>query len=183
MVLAINFPSNSPPSVTHHRRDKGPVNGAPGSLHATRTIEFANSSANFLVRLIANGFECNKLMLVVFEAPANFLQQQPVYYDTLVYAPGLKEVRFCRCQLYDISIHKETTIPNNLSMWRVDRMSYQELMCTENHKYMRIGDKPKHDTICIGATAQASAQPETRLCDDIAMACLSELIFNERSPK
>ena len=129
------------------------------------------------------GSEYNKLMLVVFETSANFLLQQPVYYDKLVYAPGLKGVRFCRCRLYGTSIRKETIILNNPSMWRVNRMSYQELICTEKHKCVRVGDKRKHDTIYIGAAAQASAQLETELCDDIAKACLRELLFNDRLPK
>ena len=123
------------------------------------------------------------LMLVVIETPANFLQQQPVYYDKLVYALGLKEARFCRCRLYDTPIRRVTIILNNLSMWRVNRMSYQELVCTEKHKCARVGDKRKHDTICIGAAAQASAQLETALCADIAKVCLRELLFNERPPK
>ena len=115
MVLATNCSSNSLLSVTQHRRHEEPVNGATDSLHAARAIEFANSSADFLIRLTVKGFEYNKLMLVVFE-PANFLQQQPVYYDKPVYAPGLEEARFCRCRLYNTSIRKETIILNNLSM-------------------------------------------------------------------
>ena len=62
-------------------------------------------------------------------------------------------------------------------------MSYQELMCTEKHKCARVGDKRKHDSICIGAAAQASAQLEIKLCDDIAKACLREPLFDKRLPK
>ena len=180
MVLATNCSSNSPLSVTHHRRHEEPVNGVPDTLHASRAIEFANSSADFLVRLIVKGLEYNKLMLVVFETPANFLQQQPVYYDKLVHALGLKEARFCRCRLYDTLIRKETIILNNLSMWPVNRMSYQERMCTQLHPCTRVGDKRKHDTICIGAAAQASAHLESALCEDIARACRRELVFNDQ---
>ena len=78
-VLATNCSSKSMLSVTHHRCHEEPVNGAPGSLHADRATEFANSSADFLARLVVEGLEYNKLMLVVFETPAIFLQQQPVY--------------------------------------------------------------------------------------------------------
>ena len=182
MVLATNCSSNSMLSATHHRRHEEPVNGAPDSLHAARAIEFANSSADFLVRLIVKGLEYNKLMLVVFETPANFLQQQPVYYDKLRHALGLKETRFCRCRLYDTSIRKDTIILNNLSMWRVNRMPYEERMCTVRHRCARVGNKRKHDTICIGAEAQASAQLETALCDDLAKACFRELLFNDQLP-
>ena len=51
---------------------------------------------------------------------------------------------------------------------------------------MRLGrecDKRKHDSICIGAAAQASAQLEIKLCDDIAKACLREPLFDKRLPK
>jgi hypothetical protein len=180
MVLATNCSSNSMLSVPHHRRNEEPVNGAPDSLHAARAIEFANSSADFLVRLIVKGLEYNKLMLVVFETPANFLQQQPVYYDKLRHALGLKEARFCRCRLYGTPIRKDTIILNNLAMWRVNRLSYEERMCTSRHRCAGVGDKRKHDIICIGAAAQASAQLETALCDDVAMACFRELVFNDQ---
>jgi hypothetical protein len=183
MVLATNCSSNSPLSVTHHRRHEEPVNGVPDTLHASRAIEFANSSADFLVRLIVKGLEYNKLMLVVFETPANFLQQQPVYYDKLVHALGLKEARFCRCRLYDTPIRKETIILNNLAMWPVNRMSYEERMCTGLHLCARAGDKRKHDTICIGPAAQASAHLESALCEDIARACRRELVFNDQLPE
>ena len=96
---------------------------------------------------------------------------------------GLKEARFYRCRLYDTSICKETITINNLAMWRVNRMSYQELICTEKHKCARVGDKRKRGSICIGAVAQASAQLETKLRGDIAKACLRELLFNERLPE
>ena len=95
-------------------------------MRASRTTEFANSSADFLVCLIVKGSEYNKLTLVVFETPATILQQRPAYYDKLVYALGLKETRFCRCRLYDTAIHKETIILNNRSMWPVNRTSYGE---------------------------------------------------------
>ena len=61
-------------------------------------------------------------------------------------------------------------------------MSYEKLMCTENHKRRRVDDKQKHDTICVGAAAHAIAQLETALCVDIAEVCIHELVFNERLP-
>ena len=64
-------------------------------------------------------------------------------------------------------------------MWRVNRLSYEERMCTGRHRCAGVGDKRKHDTICTGTTAQASAQLETALCDEIAKACLCELFFND----
>ena len=131
MILATSCSSNFPLSVSHHHRHEEATNGAPNTLHAARTIEFANSSADVLVRLIVKGLEYNKLMLVVFESPAKFVQQQPVYHDKLVHAPGLKETRFCRCRLCGTSIRKDTIILNNLSMWTTNRMSHEERMCTE----------------------------------------------------
>ena len=95
----------------------------------------------------------------------------------------LKETRFCRCRLYNMFIRKEAIILKNLPMWRVNRMSYEERICTEKHRCTRVGGKRKHDTICIGAAAQASAQLETALCDDIAKVCIHELIFNDRLPQ
>ena len=134
MFIAANCSNNSLLSVTHRRRHEEPINGVSDTLHASRAIEFANSSADFLVRLIVKDIEYNKLMLAVFETPANFMQQQPVYYDKLVHALGLKETRFCRCRLYETPIHKETIILNNISMWPVNCMSHEERMCTELHR-------------------------------------------------
>ena len=99
MVLATNCSRNHLPSVTHHHRHKGSAVGAPDTLHASRAIEFADSSADFLVRLIVGSIQYNKLILAVFESPAKKMQQQPVYYEKIVYALGLKETRLCRCRL------------------------------------------------------------------------------------
>ena len=152
-------------------------------MHAARAIEFANSGVDFLLRPIVKGLEYNKLMLAVFETPATLLQQQPFYYDKFVHTPGLKEVPFCRCRLYETPVRKETIILTSVYMWRANRMTYEELICTQYRRRARVGDKRKSDIICVGLAAQANAQLETALCKSIAKACLSELLFYDRFPE
>ena len=52
MVLATNCSSNPNLSATRHGRHTKPVSGMPDSMDAARTIEFANSSADFVARLV-----------------------------------------------------------------------------------------------------------------------------------
>ena len=79
-----------------------------------------------------------------------------------------------------MSHRKETIILNNLSMWRVSCLSYEEQICTDRHRCAGVGDKRKHETICTDTAAQAGAKLETALCDDITQTYFSELLFNER---
>ena len=69
-------------------------------------------------------------------------------------------------QLCRTPLRKEAIIFNNLAKWRVNRMSYDERMCTQPRICAAAGDNHRHGTICQGTAAQSNAQLEIAITSD-----------------